>query len=91
MEPYTIHVPIQSPWDLLDWNTIADYSDPDEYYELDEIYKQIVCSTYTNSEQIEQLKKEYDLRFGEMLAEVLFNIAKDVKSGKLILKTDFES
>lgn len=88
-KPYEMTIPFESPWDFLDWATIAAYGDSDEYYHLDEMYNQISEDTYSSKEEIDKLKKEYDERFGKFFAETLENVARSVKSGRIIFKTKF--
>jgi len=83
------------------WNWIADYSDDSEYTELDYMYE-CLCnedaegsriseynSVYHHDYTIEDIKREYNKRFPLMLANAFEAIAKDIKSGELIIEQEF--
>ena len=78
------------------WNLISDYTDYERYAWLDNIYHCLVdgiepCNMaglecFTE----EKLKEDYQLKVPFLLAEAFENIAKDIRDGKLIIKTEFE-
>ena len=82
--------------DYGDWDLISDYSDSERYNWLDSIYHCLEngiepCNMRGLEGLIERnLKEDYQQKFPLLLAEALENIAKDIKDGELIIKTEFE-
>lgn len=78
------------------WNLISDYSNDERYNHLDNIYHCLVdgiepCNmAELEGATEEKMREDYQLRFPFLLAEAFENIAKDIRNGELIIKTEFE-
>ena len=78
------------------WNLISDYTDNERYNHLDSIYYCLVdgiepCNMKgLEGATEEEMQEDYQLKFPLLLAEAFENIAKDIRDGKLIIKTEFE-
>ena len=77
------------------WTLISDYADKQMYDYLDSIYDFLINGNMYNKRVVEgksddELKEEYNEKFPLLLAEVFENIAKDIREGELIIKTEFE-
>ena len=86
---YSIPVPVNAPWEIIDWAMICDYSEKHEYNILDRMYVVIDEGRDEDNEfedyTQEELKAEYSKRFPTMFADALIAMANDIKSRKLIL------
>ena len=75
------------------WPTIEDYSDDDEYYELDKIFRTVIDGRAADEshigQPIERLKDEYKKRFPIMLGQTLKNIGDAILNGKIKLNVLF--
>lgn len=78
------------------WSLISDYTDNERYNRLDSIFYCLVDGIepciMTGIEDLteEDMKEEYQKDFPFLLAEAFENIAKDIRDGKLIIKTNFD-
>lgn len=77
------------------WNLISDYADEEMYGYLDNIYYYLINGNMYDKEIVEgktkeELQEEYNEKFPLMLADVFENIAKDIREGELVIKTEFE-
>ena len=77
------------------WTLISDYADKEMYGYLDSIYDYLInWNMYdegiVDGKTKEELQEEYDKMFPLMLADVFYNIAKDIREGELIIKTEFK-
>lgn len=80
------------------WVWIEDYSDKDEYAELDdilrflngEIQRRDLPET-VRSMDAEELRKEYTRRFPVMMGKALQSIGKDIETGEIEMEIDFTS
>ena len=77
------------------WNLVSDYANSETYWHLDCIYYYLVEGVNYDERVVkgksdEELKEEYNEKFPLLLAEVFENIAKDIRDGELIIKTEFE-
>lgn len=80
------------------WIWLEDYSDKDEYGELDDILrflngeiKRKELPESIRSMEAEELRKEYARRFPPMLGKALQAIGKDLETGELKMEIDFTS
>lgn len=80
------------------WIWIEDYSDRDEYRELDDILRflngEIERTELPESVQSineEELRKEYARRFLVMMGKALQKIGKDIETGEIKMEIDFTS
>lgn len=87
---------INEPFDWLhregEWTLLADFSDSQEYIYLDDIYR-VIKGSITEEEfydfgykKVEDFKAEYQKRFPLLLADFMAYMAKEIKSGKIVLK-----
>lgn len=77
------------------WNLVSDYAKSETYWYLDCIYHYLVEGVNYDERVVEgksdeDLKEEYNDKFPFLLAEAFENIAKDIRDGELIIKTEFE-
>lgn len=80
------------------WVWIEDYSDKDEYENLDDILRFLNGEMQrrdlpktVRSMDTEELRKEYARRFPVMMGKALQSIGKDFETGEIEMEIDFTS
>lgn len=77
------------------WEIIEDYTNEDDYFYLDAIYRCLVDGVnpdgYNELKGMseEQLKREYSGKFPSLMAECLENIAKAIRENDLNIDVEF--